>query len=486
MRVLAQSSLLFIFLFCTQFLSAQAPDISPDDVSVSAAKLPEAAELLGKYVSIPSESGSEAEAGNFLANVCRQKGLHVTRLESDSAGINFIASLYPLERGKPNIIFLNHIDVVHPGNSDEWLYHPYSGAIAEDKIWGRGSIDNKGLAVIQLMALSSFVPEAQNKDFAYNISILSVSGEETGGERGSAVVSEKHLQLLNPAVVIGEGSCGFENMSFIGLNEPFFGISIADKSMLWLELHVHTEEMGHASVNGGNYPNKKLVEGLARLLDKPKKIQFTEASLTMFRELGKLAGGFKGFALRHINWFIFRPTLKKIVKKEPRLAAMVCNTITLTHFHNPDGDINQHSGEARAYLDCRLLPGFTVDEMIDDVRRVIRDTAIHIEVLTREVPARTSEPELYFDALSESIRNVFNDTDVIPVLFPATTDNNYFRGNGFPVYGSNPFIMSMGQIGSIHNSNEYMDVEDLIVGTDVFKEFIARMLNSSPRGLAKQ
>lgn len=450
-----------------------APDV-PEPHAVTAAS------FLSEYISVPSESGDEIPAGIFLASTCEEKGLHVTNLESDETGINFIASLYPLETGKPNIIFLNHIDVVPPGNPDEWLYPPYSGAIAEDKIWGRGSVDNKGLAVIQLLALSSFVPQAQVKDLPYNVSILSVSGEETGGSRGSGIVAEKHLDQFNPALIIGEGSCGFSNMDFVGIETPVFGISIADKSMLWLELHVHEEIMGHGSVNSAFYPNKRLVEGLSRLLRKSQKIHFNEASKAMFRELGKVKRGFKGFAFKHINWFPFRPVLKKYVKQEPRLAGLITNTITLTHFLNPAGSINQQSGEARAYLDCRLLPGHSAQEMIEDIRKIIKDTSIHIRMLTHDIPAMVTAPDQYFEALSASIKEVFHDADVIPVMFPATTDNNYFRQKGYPVYGLNPFIMSIDQIGSIHNPNEYMDIEDLTKGIEVFRSFISRMMEESP------
>jgi len=475
--LLLRISFLLSLLFYFPQAHSQTP---PGGHEPCASTVPEAVGILSEYVSVSSESGSEHLAGKYLSDICREKGLFVHKLDSDEGGCNFIASLYPLEENKPNIIFLNHIDVVPAGDPEEWKYPPYSGAIEENRVWGRGSIDNKGLGVIQLMALSSFIHEARVSDLPYNVSILSVSGEETGGERGSGIVSSYHMEEINPAVIIGEGSCGFENMDFIGIDSPVFGISIADKSMLWLELHVHTEEMGHASVNMGKYPNKRLVKGLHRILEKKQKIRFNDASLTMFRELGKLRGGLKGFSIRHIHWFPFRPVLKKFVKKEPRLAALACNNITLTHFKNPEGSINQHSGEARAYLDCRLLPGFTAEEMVDEISKTLNDTSIHIEVITKGPPALMTEPDVFFEALSGSIKTVFKDAEVVPVLFPATTDNNYFRERGCPVYGLNPYFMSLDQISTIHSANEFMDIRDVYRGIEVFKVFIGKMLGATP------
>jgi carboxypeptidase PM20D1 len=453
---------------------SQRPAVMHEDPAN--AMLPEALSLLSNYLAIPSESGTELDAGSFLMDVCKDRGFHVVRFDSDTTGMNFVASLYPLGQGKPNIIFHNHIDVVHPGDEADWKHPPYSGTVSGQKVWGRGSIDNKGLAVIQVMAAASFISLAESEELPYNVSILSVSGEETGGQRGSSIVAEKYLDMLHPAVIIGEGSCGFKNMELLGIDGPVFGISIADKSMLWLEIRVRGEEFGHASTHAGSYPNKKLVEGLSRILDMPQKVRFNDASLLMFKHIGNIRGGFRGFAIRNLDHFPFRSVLKKYVKDEPRLEALACNTITLTHLHNPEGCVNQHSSEAHAYLDCRLLPGVRSEEMISDIRKVLDDDAFRIRVVTEGPPALITEPDGFYHVMAASINDVFPDAGVIPVLFPATTDNNYFREKGFPVYGINPFYMSMDQISSIHNTDEYMDIEDLRVGIEVFRVFIGKMM----------
>ncbi|MDD3568280.1 MAG: M20/M25/M40 family metallo-hydrolase [Bacteroidales bacterium] len=60
--------------------------------------------------------------------------------------------MYPLSFNKPNIIFLNHIDVVLADNCELFTYPPFSGTIADGQVWGRGAIDSKGMAVMQLLA----------------------------------------------------------------------------------------------------------------------------------------------------------------------------------------------------------------------------------------------------------------------------------------------------------------------------------------------
>jgi carboxypeptidase PM20D1 len=449
------------------------------EVTEESKPLPEAVLLLKEYVAIPSVSGNELTAGTFFASLCREKGLYVRQFRSDETGFNFVASLYPLETGKPNIIFLNHIDVVPPGNVNNWDFPPFSGTVSGGRLWGRGSIDNKGLAIIQLMAVASFAGEARKRELPYNVSLLSVSGEETGGARGAAIIANEYLEELNPALIVGEGSCGFDNMDFLGISQMVFGISVADKGMLWLELKVSTPEIGHASVNAGQYSNKILVDGLHRALSAKQPVIFNDASRMMFRDLGKLRGGLKGFVMRKIHWKRFRPALRKQVKKEPQLASLTGNTLSLSYIGNPENSVNQHASEAIALIDCRLLPGVDPEIFIDGIRDVIADSNIIIRPLMQGPQASFNIDNHYYSLLLKSITAVYSEAAVVPVLFPATTDNNYFRERGFPVYGLNPFILSMEQIGSIHNVNENISLEALTLGIEVFRHFISEMMEEA-------
>ena len=81
-------------------------------------------QILSKYLQIPSESGHERQAGEFFKQLCEENGLNVTQMGSSDGNYNFSASLRPLESGLPNIIFLNHIDVVPPGNENNWKVPP--------------------------------------------------------------------------------------------------------------------------------------------------------------------------------------------------------------------------------------------------------------------------------------------------------------------------------------------------------------------------
>ncbi|MBV5313719.1 MAG: M20/M25/M40 family metallo-hydrolase [Prolixibacteraceae bacterium] len=437
-----------------------------------------AAEMLSDYIQIPSESGNEKEAGQFLIDKCLQKGLNIQTISDSSGSLNFAASIYPLDLKKPNIIFLNHIDAVQAKNVSDWTYPPYQGKITDNKVWGRGSFDNKGLAITQLSAIEKFIQQARNYDLPYNITLLCVSDEETGGLNGSAIVAKRFNESFTPAVVIGEGGSGVENIKFFPSHKTFFGISVAEKGFLWLKLSCRINTDGHASVVGNDYAIKRLVTGLYKLSNKRQPIRMSAETHKMFKSIGENFGGLKGFAIKHINWYVFRPFLRHQVKENPELESILCNKITISNLKENNTSTNQNAQEAIAMLDCRYLPESSPDEIVATVKKRLNDSIIHISIVRKGPLQYSTTPEFFFDELKNAIKRTFKSAEVSPVMFPASNDNSYYRAAGCPVYGLNPMIVSSGQIKAIHNANEYIDLDDIENGINVFTNFLQSVQKS--------
>ncbi|HDS06021.1 MAG TPA: hypothetical protein ENO05_00210, partial [Bacteroides sp.] len=85
----------------------------------------EASRLLSTYIQYPSVTGNEKPAGEFLSKLCSDRGLNVRVFTDEDDSYNFAASLYPLRSGKPNIILLNHIDVVSEADLSNWREVPF-------------------------------------------------------------------------------------------------------------------------------------------------------------------------------------------------------------------------------------------------------------------------------------------------------------------------------------------------------------------------
>ncbi len=434
----------------------------------------DARSILSNYISYPSVSGNEKEAGEFLANLCIQKGLTVRLFTDEVDSYNFSASLYPLDKKKPNIILLSHIDVVNEGDPDMWKHPAFSGEIDGDTIWGRGTIDMKGNAVMHLLALSSLKDRAVEEDLPFNVSLLCVSGEEVHGIKGAKIITDNFLDELNPAVVFGEGGIG-NTGELPGLDDLLvFFISLNDKRSAWIKLDLHYETSGHGAVPPPEYTNKLMINALSGLTKKDARISFHRDARTMLRSYGRLRKGIPGFILK--NPVIFRPLVTTGLKKNHLMLSTVTNTTTITGIFNPDTDINQIPQEITVLLDCRLLPCTSTQDFMSLLEKKLGNDLIEITLIEETRNATTTVPDSFYRLFCDALGEIYPGSEVIPVMFPATTDNNYFRNKGIPVFGIIPSVLDRGLLETIHNYDERIPVEAVVSGTRVYMRFLEKVL----------
>ncbi|RUA06587.1 MAG: acetylornithine deacetylase, partial [Flavobacteriia bacterium] len=214
--------IIFLFYLISFSVSGQNPDSEYIKVNGKNISLEE---LLQQYIRIPSVSGNEKEAGDFIKSVCKENGLHITAFGEENGFYNFAASVFPLSDNKPNIVFLNHIDVVPESNEND--FGKFSGKISNGNIYGRGAFDNKGAAIMQLGGMIKFLKDQPLEKSEYNVTFLAVSCEETQCEGGVNYVIDNFLDLLNPAVVIGEGPTELSTLIGGDFSNPIFAVSVA-------------------------------------------------------------------------------------------------------------------------------------------------------------------------------------------------------------------------------------------------------------------
>ncbi len=438
--------------------------------------VPYSAELLSRYVKHASVTGKERVAGLFFSTISRQKGFHVEILTDEPGSFNFAASLYPLEMGKPNVIFLNHIDVVPAETNGEFTYPPFSGKIVDGKVWGRGSIDNKGMGVMQLLAMEEFLEKADETDLPFNVTMLSVSGEETGGYTGAKIVTSQFLDLLNPVVVYGEGGAGIPGVLKRHPDRKVFGVSVTFKRSLWLELRLRMNTSGHGAVPPSSYVVQDKVQALNKLTERSRKVIFSESTRNMFFELGKLEGGFRGLALRKLC--LFRPLVVPAMRREEIIYSLITNTVSITGINTPEGPPNLIPQEITTVLDCRLLPETNTDKFIEKIRELLDIDSLEIDIKREGINAPPTSLDNYYTYMKDALLEVYSGAGVIPILAPASNDNNYFRAHGIPTYGILPVFIPVHLLESIHNVDERLPIDALEKGLAVYRELIKGLIKS--------
>jgi acetylornithine deacetylase/succinyl-diaminopimelate desuccinylase-like protein len=462
-----------IAIFLNSSASAQKSTDSlklPSSVSIN-----QSINLLSAYIQRESVSGNEKEAAIFIEDYILTTDLNLRVFSDFSDNYNLAASLYPLSSGKPNIVLQSHIDVVPAENFENWDHDPYSGHFDGEYIYGRGALDAKGLGIMQLKALEAIQEDYDTADLPFNVTVLFLSGEETGGKNGARYLMENFEEELNAAVVLGEGGAGYQNVLQNKPEKVVFGVSIAEKQSLWLQLKINSNSAGHGAAPSSDYANIQLIKSLNQLTNRKVLLLFNRSTRRMFRSLGRAEGGFRGFFIRNINWSILAPFVRKQIEKEPFLSSLLTNTVTVTNIYNPPGPPNQISNSATAVLDCRLVPGTSSKNFIRYIERKLDNENIEVSVISESPEAQPTRLNKYYRALEASIAASYPDAETIPFLFPATSDNSLFRAYDIPSFGLIPAVVTERDINSIHSNNERISVGVLKSGILIYYNFIKEL-----------
>ena len=135
--------------------------------------------LAQALIRCPSVTPEEGGALSFLADVLSRAGFSVERPVFSEAGTPDIENLYArIGTTGPVLVFAGHTDVVPPGEAASWTHGPFSGAVAEGFLYGRGAVDMKGGIACMLAATLAFL-DRHGPDFGGSLAFL-ITGDEEG------------------------------------------------------------------------------------------------------------------------------------------------------------------------------------------------------------------------------------------------------------------------------------------------------------------
>ena len=135
--------------------------------------------LAQALIRCPSVTPEEGGALSFLADLLSRAGFSVERPVFSEAGTPDIENLYArIGTAGPVLVFAGHTDVVPPGEAASWTQGPFSGAVADGFLYGRGAVDMKGGIACMLAATLAFL-DTRGPDFGGSIAFL-ITGDEEG------------------------------------------------------------------------------------------------------------------------------------------------------------------------------------------------------------------------------------------------------------------------------------------------------------------
>jgi len=428
-----------------------------------------AAQLLSGYLQIQSLNppGDERATADFLASELRQRGLEPTLYESAPNRVNLVARL-PGNGTKKPILLYNHMDVVE-ADPARWSCDPFSGEIREGYVWGRGAIDMKGMAVMQLLALDLL--RQHQPDRSRDIIYFAAADEEKGGKFGAQWMIEHHWPEIEADFVWDEGGFGLRDL--FG-PRPVFTVAVAEKKDLWLKLVAHGEP-GHSGMPHKDNAANILLCALGRVLALNEKYELNPVTRAMFAEVARLMPFPKSILLRNLGnplvFWLLQPTLAANLT----IAAMLKDTLSITVLR-AGGKENIIPELAAATLDVRLLPERDPQAFLEGLKRLIDDPRVEIEIIQSPAVANVSDTNSdFFQALSGVLAELVPQGITVPMLTPGTTDSCFFRRKGVNAYGLFPAIIDPGELAHFHGIDERLSLENLRLGTEIIYRVLQKL-----------
>jgi acetylornithine deacetylase/succinyl-diaminopimelate desuccinylase-like protein len=343
---------------------------------------------------------------------------------------------------------------VVPAEPRAWRFPPFGGVRDHGYIYGRGALDAKGVAVVELMTLVALKRSGETP--ARDVIFLATADEETGGRAGAGWIVEHHPGLLGDAeYLVTEG----DHIHVRPGGAKVVQVAVAEKTPCWVRLTARGEA-GH----GSTPPAQTAVTRLVRALDKLRRyrtaIRVVRPVEEYFAALAELEHGPMRAKLAHLGEALEDPTFFAEFTRNPRQNAMIRNTITPTVLQGSP-KTNVIPDQATAQLDCRLLPGERPAAFLALLRDVIADDNIRVETLL-SFPASSSDTRSGFmDAIRRLAATDLGGAPVVPSVIPGFTDSHYFRERGIASYGFLPFVLSDEEERTVHGVNERISVDNL-------------------------
>lgn len=361
------------------------------------------------------------------------------------------------------IMLMNHLDVVE-ANGD-WKYPPFSGIIADGKIWGRGTLDTKCGLWAMLQAAEELIADGYVPD--RDIWFLSTCTEETGGAHADRISLDLQNRGLRFAMVLDEGGMILEE-PISGAKGCFAMVGLGEKGSANLKF-VARSEGGHASTPGADTPLVRLGKFMAEA-EKSKifDVEISSSQNRMYQLLASSMAQPMKYVLGHPK--LFKPILKRVIPAmSDAAAAMLRTTIAFTMAQGSEG-ANVLPQEAWVIGNLRYSHHQGRDASIAAIQELAKKYRIETEILQEGFPSPITDYHSGgYQLVEQAIRYIFPDVIPCPYLMLAASDCRFMSRVSDCCLRFAPFKISQEQMHSVHGIDENLDIQTLAPAVDFYK-----------------
>lgn len=388
-----------------------------------------------------------------------------SRLERSNIDGNLLLRWPGQKQDKP-IVLMSHQDVVPAEGS--WKYPPFSGTIAEGKVWGRGSGDTK----CSVMGFYQAVEELLEAGYqpAQDVYLLSSCTEEWSGDGGPKLAAELKRRGIRPFLLCDEGG-GIISDPIAGVRGNYAMVGVFEKGKGDVRFTARSRG-GHASAPPKNSPIARLAAFVHHCETRtPFRRRFMPEVKAMFEELAPYAD----FGMRYVfgNLWLFAPLLKIVFPLiSPQASAMLQTTAAFTMMKGSDA-ANALPQEASVTANLRYIPHQGEQESLAILRQLAARYDLETEVL------RSSDYSKPVDIKGEGWRHMkkvlektYPGLPVCPYVMTVATDAKNFENVSDNCLRFSPVIFGKEQLAGMHGVDENIELRSLPGAVDFYKNMI--------------
>jgi acetylornithine deacetylase/succinyl-diaminopimelate desuccinylase-like protein len=336
-----------------------------------------------------------------------------------------------------------------PAKAEEWSVPPFSAEVRDGFLYGRGTLDTKGLGAAQWCAALRAVTAGILRRKLF---LVANADEEVGGGEGAEYFVRNLPFPIGAAYGMNEGGVGVRDV--FGAGGKFFLLNMWEKGPVWMKLSA-AGRAGHGSRPSAKDAPARLARAMARLAELREPARLTGPVRDMLRvlrakgyldlDVDALRGGAEEVA-----------ALETLGARFPEIDPLLRNTFAVTTLA-AGFKSNVIPSSAEGTIDVRIVPGEEPEAVASRVRALIADLDVSVGILFAEKPNGSPMGPLY-GAMEAAVLSVHPDAAVLPYMCTGFTDSRFFRSIGIPTYGLMPLLLPREEHGKIHGVDERIPV----------------------------
>jgi carboxypeptidase PM20D1 len=366
-------------------------------------------------------------------------------------------------------VYMSHYDVVNVEEND-WEKPAFEGILDNGVLWGRGTLDTKGtlngiLQAAEALISEGFVPK-NDIYFAFG------GNEEIAGDGSYGIVQLFKERGITPGLVLDEGGAVCTGV-FPGVKSPIALIGLGEKGQMNIRYTVKGGG-GHSSSPTAGGPIARLSAACLRVEKSAFKYTLTKPTAELFN----VAGRHSTFLYRLIfaNQWCFGPVLGIYAKMAGgEFNAVVRTTTAFTQMTGSKG-ANVIPAHATMVSNHRIIPGETVETVVEHVRKAVSDDKIEVELINGNNPSVISDSHCEaYERVRSTVAETWQEAIVSPYLMVAGSDSRHWGEISDKVYRFSAMALTKEERGMIHGNNERIPVATISRTV----EFFYRMMKKS-------